>query len=97
MIQLGINYKYATGRPFTPLTGAHLNPQLNIYEPEYGTKNSRRYKNYQRLDLRITYLSQLFNFQNLFGYTYSFDYSEAKEVLSYFGRRTIVIGGQISF
>ncbi len=112
MIQLGINYKYATGRPFTPVTGAHFNPQLGIYEPEYGTKNSRRYKNYQRLDFRITYLSQLFNkyftvlyvealnildFQNLFGYTYSFDYREAKEVVSYFGRRTIVVGGQISF
>ena len=112
MLQVGINYKYATGRPFTPVTGADYNPQLGIYEPEYGPKNSRRCKDYQRLDLRITYLSQLYgkyftvlyvealnilDLKNLFGYTYNFNYTQTKEVVSYFGRRTIVIGGQISF
>jgi hypothetical protein len=112
MLQIGINYKYATGRPFTPVVGSEYIPQLAIYKPKYGVKNSGRYKNYQRLDLRITYLSQLYgkyftvlyvealnilDFRNLFGYTYSFDYKETKGVVSYFGRRTIVFGAQIRF
>jgi hypothetical protein len=112
MLQIGLNYKYATGRPFTPVTGSEFKPQLGIYKPEYGQKNSMRYNDYQRLDLRLTYLNQLFSkyftvlyvealnildFKNLFGYTYSFDYTQKREVASYFGRRTIVIGGQISF
>ena len=112
MLQLGVNYKYATGRPFTPVLGATYRPLLDIYEPEYGTTNSQRYNDYQRLDFRITYLNQLFgkyftvlyiealnilDFRNLFGYTYNSDYSQTKEVQSYFGRRTIVVGGQISF
>jgi len=29
---------------------------------------------------------------NLFGYTYSRDYSEREEIQSYFGRRTVVFG-----
>jgi hypothetical protein len=112
MLQLGINYKCATGRPFTPVTGAVYRPEMGIYQPVYGSKNSERFGNYQRLDLRITYLNQLFrkyftviylealnilDLRNIFGYTYNFDYSQIKEVQSYFGRRTIVVGVQVTF
>ncbi|MEE9430952.1 MAG: hypothetical protein V3V16_07935 [Melioribacteraceae bacterium] len=111
MWQLGINYKYATGRPFTPITSSTYRELQKIYEPVYGLDNSDRYPDYQRLDFRVTHLSQLFgkyftvfylealnvlNINNLFGYTYNQDYTERTVVKSYFGRRTIVLGMQIN-
>ncbi|MFH1195304.1 MAG: TonB-dependent receptor [bacterium] len=112
MWQIGINYKYATGRPFTPITGSDYKSELDIYEPVYGIDNSARYKNYERLDLRITHMNQMFGkyftvfyvealnilgIKNLFGYTYNKDYTEQTGIASYFGRRTVVFGMQISF
>ena len=112
MWKVGINYKYATGRPYTPVLDSKLNPLSNIYEPVYGLDNSDRFPNYQRLDFRVTHLNQLFkkyfavfyiealnilDITNLFGYSYNPDYSERFKVKSYFGRRTIVLGAQITF
>lgn len=109
--QIGLNYKYATGRPFTPVVNANYIPELGIYEPNYGKDNSDRHPTYQRLDIRFTYLSQLFNnyftvfyvealnildINNIFGYSYNRDYSRRSKVDSYFGRRTIVFGLQIT-
>ncbi|GBD87067.1 TonB-dependent Receptor Plug Domain protein [bacterium BMS3Abin03] len=109
--QVGINYKYATGRPFNPVVGSNYIPDLDIYEPVYGKKNSARYPTYQRLDLRLTYLTQLFNnyftvfyleginildINNIFGYSYNKDYSQRYNIDSYFGRRTIVFGLQLN-
>ncbi len=111
MWQIGINFKLATGRPFTPIAGSIYHKNQKIYQPVYGLKNSGRYPTYKRLDFRITYLNQLFgkyftvfylealnilNFRNLFGYFYNSNYTERKKILSYFGRRTIVLGTQIS-
>lgn len=112
MWQLGINYKYATGRPYTPIVRSIFHDHRNIYEPIEGAKNSERYKDYHRLDFRLTHLNQLFNkyflvfyvevlnildINNIFGYVYNNNYSIKKEVSSYFGNRTIVFGTQISF
>ncbi|MBI9072436.1 MAG: TonB-dependent receptor [Melioribacteraceae bacterium] len=112
MWQIGINYKLASGRPYTPVTSGKFYSDTNIYKPIYGLKNSDRYPVYQRLDLRLTYFNQLFNkfftvlyiealnildIRNIHEYTYSEDYSSRSEVESYFGRRTIVAGTQISF
>ncbi|MFH0735884.1 MAG: carboxypeptidase-like regulatory domain-containing protein [bacterium] len=109
--QVGLNYKFATGKPYTPALSGKFNEQINIYEPVYAEDNSARYPNYQRLDLRLTYLTTLFqdkfsvfyvealnilNIKNIFDYSYSFDYSSKKEIGSYFGRRTIVFGAQIT-
>jgi|GEM_PF-2735001 len=103
----GVNFKYATGRPFTPVNGSVYREQYDVYEPVYGIKNSERYDNFRRLDLRFMYFRQLFgryftvfffeainvlNINNLFGYTFSRDYSEREEIQSYFGRRTVVFG-----
>lgn len=105
--QVGINFKYATGRPYTPVIGADYRVSENVYEPVYGVKNSSRFQNYKRLDLRLTYFTTLFDrfssvfyleglnildLKNIFGYYYSPDYSERKEISSYFGRRTVVVG-----
>ncbi len=108
--QLGLNYKYATGKPYTPVIGANYDSTLHVYEPIFGLKNSMRYKDYQRMDIRLTYLTRLFerhftvvfvevlnvlNYKNIFGYTYSSDYSKQKEVISFFGRRMLVFGVQV--
>jgi len=109
--QVGINYKYATGRPFTPVESSNFRSDLDIFEPVYASDNSDRYPTYQRLDIRLTYLTQLFNnyftvlyveglnildINNIFGYSYSQDYSKRFKVDSYFGRRTIVFGIRIN-
>jgi len=105
--QVGINFKYATGRPFSPVVSSVYIPAQNIYKPVYGKKNSTRFPDYKRLDLRLTYLTRIFgkyftviyieglnifNIKNIFGYSYNKDYSIRKPVSSYFGRRTIVFG-----
>jgi len=109
--QAGINYKFATGRPFTPVESSNYRSDLDIFEPVYASDNSDRYPIYQRLDIRLTYLTQLFNnyftvlyleglnildINNIFGYSYSRDYSKRFKVDSYFGRRTIVFGFRVN-
>jgi hypothetical protein len=105
--QIGINAKYATGRPYTPVESSFYRSDINIFEPVYAATNSARYPDYKRIDLRITHFNQLFNsislvaymeglnlfnYQNIFGYTYSPDYKDRVEIQSYFGRRMIVFG-----
>jgi outer membrane cobalamin receptor len=105
--QVGLTAKYATGQPYTPVVSSIYRTNLNIYEPIYAATNSSRYPDYKRVDLRWTYFGQLFqqyslivyleglnilNFRNLFGYSYSQDYKERKEIESYFGRRMLVFG-----
>lgn len=110
--QIGINAKYATGRPYTPVESSFYRSDLNIFEPIYSATNSARYPDYQRVDLRITHFNQIspsislvaymeglniFNFENIFGYTYSQDYKERKIISSYFGRRMLVFGFMLGF
>ena len=105
--QIGLTAKYATGQPYTPVVSSIYRTNLNIYEPIYAATNSSRYPDYKRVDLRWTYFGQLFqqyslivyleglnilDFRNLFGYSYSQDYTERKEIESYFGRRMLVFG-----
>ncbi len=110
--QIGLNFKFATGKPFTPVISSEYLPIQNIFKPVYGEINSVRYPDYKRLDFRITHFNKLsgkyfavfyaeiinlLDFKNLFGYTYNFDYSERKIINSYFGRRTVVFGTSINF
>ena len=110
--QVGINLKYATGRPYTPVVGSVYHSSINIYEPVYGKTNSARYPDYKRLDIRLNHIDRIFgnlfgvfymeginilNIDNLFGYSYTPDYSEQQKIKSYFGRRTIVFGTIISY
>ena len=109
--QIGVNCKLATGRPYTPVTGAIYHADRQVYEPVYGSTNSATYQPYKRIDLRLLYLFQLFNkfssvayveglnilnFRNLFGYSYSFDYTKKNEIESYFGRRMLVFGMSVN-
>ena len=105
--QIGLNAKFATGRPYTQVLSSVYNPLQKIYEPNYGGTNADRFPDYKRVDLRLTYFDQLFdrfpvvvyveglnilNLTNIFGYSYSPDYTERKEIKSYFGRRMVVVG-----
>ncbi len=60
MWKVGINYKYATGRPYTPVLGSNYISTVNVFEPIYGVDNSDRYPDYHRLDFRVTHLNQFF-------------------------------------
>ena len=112
MWQIGLNFKYATGRPYTPVESSIYYPAQDIYEPVYGANNSARYPDYKRLDVRLTHMNLLFgklfaifyvealnilDINNLHGYTYNRDYTKQHEIKSYFGRRTIVVGTVVSF
>ncbi len=108
---IGTSARFATGTPFTPVVSSIYHKDLDVYEPVYGAVNSDRLQTYQRVDLRITHLTQLFdkyftvvyleglnilNLENIFDYTYSRDYSDRRTIPSYFGKRTIVVGGMIN-
>lgn len=110
--QVGVDFKYATGMPYTPIVGSVYVPQLKVYEPIDGPSFSQRYPDYRRLDIRLTHFARLFNkcftvfyveglnvlnIHNIFSYSYSRDYSTRTGVESFFGRRMIVVGMQMSF
>jgi len=105
--QFGFNFKYSTGRPFTPIIDSEYDTNYNIYKPIYGLENSSNYPDYKRLDFRLTHFNQfigkyftvfyvealnILDINNLFEITYSADYKTKTPVKSYFGRRTIVFG-----
>lgn len=111
MWQIGANFKYASGKPFTPVIGSTFDQTNNISVPIYGEDNSAVYPDYKRVDLRLTHMNSLskniftifyleginiFDIDNLFGFTHNEDYSVRQNVKSYFGRRTLVLGAMIS-
>lgn len=112
LFEIGLNYKYSTGRPYREITGAVYNEDADVYEPVYGGRNLSRYPDYHRLDIRLSRYENFFgddftvfycemlnilDIKNIFGYSYNNNYSEKREVESYFGRRTIVVGMQTTF
>jgi hypothetical protein len=56
----GINFKCATGRPYTPVTGAIYHLEYDVYEPLCGQENSVRYEDFRRLDIRLMHFRQMF-------------------------------------
>ena len=110
--QVGLDFKYATGMPYTPVVASLYMPELKVYQPIDGPSFSQRYPDYRRIDLRLTHMARLFgkyftvlyleglnilDIHNIFGYAYSPDYSTKTGVESFFGRRTVVVGMQLSF
>ncbi len=110
--EVGINYRFCTGQPFTPVTGSFYDSTLAVWKPLYGDINSERFPYYNRLDVRLTkifslhpdvfslfYLEVLniLNIPNIMDYSYSSDYSKRDKVLSYFSRRCVVFGVGMSF
>jgi len=110
--EIGVNYKLATGQPFTPVASSEYIPAYKVYKPIYGKKNSDSFPTYKRLDFRISYFFSLFNkkfsiiyleainilsIKNIFNYRYNENYTSRKKVESYFGRRTLVLGAIVNF
>jgi outer membrane receptor protein involved in Fe transport len=52
--QVGLRFRYGSGRPYTPALGGWYDPQLSIWRPVIGEENSDRYPAYSRLDMRVT-------------------------------------------
>jgi len=93
---LGLSYRHATGKPYTPAPEQY---------------NTARVPDYEKLDLSLSYLHQFFegnltvfylavsnllNRVNIFDYRYSPDYSKREPVKSSFGR-SVYFGVSFSF
>jgi len=88
--KLATTFRYSTGTPYTPVSGALL--INNVYVPQYGKYMSERIPDYQRLDIKLTipgfnnnweiYFQTIntLNHPNVDRYIYSPDYSTKKEI-----------------
>jgi vitamin B12 transporter len=102
---VGLTYRISTGKPYTPVDGSYFDSTQNVYAPIYAIKNSGRFPTYHRLDLNAQFIFSVFgrfaiavmelnnvlNQKNLYDYTYNYDYSLKKEIVSN-NRRELYIG-----
>jgi hypothetical protein len=103
--------RYATGKPYTLVTGATFDAARNIWVPQYGEPFSQRLPPLQRVDLSLsrfmrlspqTFLvvfasvNNLFDRVNVYEYRYNADYTQRLAVRSLFNR-SFYVGGSISF
>lgn len=112
LLKLGLNYRYATGRPFTPLASPPAAFNGIYWEPNYSQNtNSDRLPGYSRPDVSLSYLYSfsvntylvffisvynIFNTPNIASYEYSYDYSQQRSVLQPYGRRFFYFGFSLS-
>jgi hypothetical protein len=100
-VRLGMSYRTATGKPFTPIVGATYDPARAIYVPTYGAPMSDRFPSLRRFDISasrfmpitaninsVIYVSvsNLFDRANVQSWQYSRDYSERVGLRSIFNR-----------
>ena len=92
--QLGIRFRYVTGNPYTPITGAFYNSNTDRYTATQAAINSSRMPAFNQLDLRFdktwTFnrwrLSVYLDIQNLYNasnpefVTYNFNYSKQSTI-----------------
>lgn len=94
-------WRYATGKPFTPVTSATFDAQSHVWVPRYAAPSSQRLPAEKKLDLalsRVTHirpsvqlvyffsLDNILDRTNLYEYTYTADYSRRIPVRSLFNR-----------
>ena len=106
---LGAAYRFATGRPYTPVTSATFDQNQDRWLPIYGAPSSERLPDLVRVDLSasrlmqlapgwqiVTYASvnNLFGRHNIYNYTYSSDYRRRVAVSSLFDR-SLYVGASI--
>jgi len=107
---VGAALRYATGKPFTPVTGATFDPQANVWRPSYGAPNSERLPPAERADLslsrvvrrssrtQLVYFAEienLFDRTNVYQYTYMPDYAHRIPVRSLF-KRSLYVGASLT-
>ena len=103
-------FRYATGKPYTPVVGAMLDSSQGAWQPIYGAANSLRLPAAQRVDLsisRVTHpgastvlvyfaeVENLFDRDNLYEYTYNADYTRRIPVRSLFNR-SLYVGASLT-
>jgi TonB-dependent receptor-like protein/carboxypeptidase family protein len=96
-----IAYRSATGKPYTPITGATRDPVRGVYTPVYGRPMSERLPAFRRVDLSASYFSQFspnlqgvffvalnnaLDRENVYAYRYTADYRRRFPVRSVFNR-----------
>ncbi len=52
--EVGTRFRYATGYPRTPVTGAYFDVKTGTYEPLFGSLNSIRIPDFVQLDVRLS-------------------------------------------
>jgi outer membrane receptor protein involved in Fe transport len=92
--QIGGRFQFTTGKPYTPVMGAHYMTDLGRYEPQWGAVNSQRMEPMHQLDLRLDRLWQFkdwrlsayLDVQNVYShaavmdYRYNDDYTQKTSV-----------------
>lgn len=101
MIYAGMTYRFATGRPYTPIIDAFQPEDQNYYIPTEGNINSQRLPDFHRLDLNLSYyhmlpnnqsitfylsVSNALNRKNITDYAYNQDYTSKSPVYSNYQR-----------
>ncbi|MGH7713212.1 MAG: TonB-dependent receptor, partial [Gemmatimonadaceae bacterium] len=100
-VRLGIAYRSATGKPYTPIAGATYDASRDVYIPTYGAAMSERFPSLRRFDVSVSRFRQLtpslanvlyasvsnvFDRDNVQSWTYSRDYTQRVAVRSIFNR-----------
>lgn len=87
-------FRFVTGNPYTPITGASFDADNDVYIPQRGALYSQRFENFNQLDVRIerkfvydTWILtaygevlNLYNASNSQNFEYSYDYETKKKV-----------------
>jgi hypothetical protein len=93
---LGGKFQFTSGSPYTPVTGAIFNSDLNSYTPKFGTVNSMTTDAHHQLDLRVDRIwqigsrkvaafldvSNVYVNQSVVQYEYSYDYKQRGSIKS---------------
>lgn len=110
-LSAGVTYRYATGRPFTPVIDVVPAEEGAFYLPIEGNVGSERLPDFQRVDASLSYylpfgkghnvtfylaISNLLNRVNVLDYEYALDYSTRTARTSNY-RRFVYLGVAINF
>jgi hypothetical protein len=110
-LRASVAYRYATGRPFTPVIGSEYDAAHEVFVPAYGAAMSERLPAFRRLDLSTSYFRQvtpglqtvvfvsvmnILDRENAQSFRYSPDYSRRQVVPSLF-ERSVYFGGTITW
>jgi hypothetical protein len=100
-VRLGLSYRSATGKPYTPIVGATYDAARDLYVPRYGAAMSERFPSLKRLDFSLSRfrpitpslasvmyasVSNVFDRANVQSWKYSRDYTKREGNKSIFNR-----------
>ncbi len=100
-VRLGLSYRSATGKPYTPIVGATYDAARDLYVPTYGVPMSERFPSLRRMDISVSRfraitpslasvmyasVSNVFDRANVQSWKYSRDYTKREGTKSIFNR-----------